>query len=74
MPQTHSCPKCGRTLQASGETDVEGGPPLPVYQCDECISIWTVEGEDFETALTFAVDQRGRVVDPESLEPLDVSK
>lgn len=74
MPVTHACPKCNRQLAAAGEVTVpEGGPPLPVFQCGECIDTWTIDGETFEHALTFAVDAAGRVVSPDTLEPLNLS-
>ncbi len=64
------CPKCQRELTLSGEADCEGRT-LAVYQCDECTTPWEFDGQTFSTALTFAVDQDGRLVDPESLDPLD---
>jgi len=62
MPN-HPCPKCGRLLAPSGVMAVEGAE-FPVYQCDECISPWTLEGETFECALTFCVGEDGEVFDP----------
>lgn len=50
--------------------NVEGGLVLPVFQCPECLCDWKVEGEVFETALTFAVDASGRALHPDTLEPL----
>lgn len=72
MLETHPCPKCNRQLRRGGEVAVEG-ERLSVFQCDECLSAWDFDGERFETALTFAVDAAGRLLDPESLEPLDLS-
>jgi hypothetical protein len=62
MIDTFPCPKCGRTLTRSGEVEVEG-TAFPVFQCDECITPWKVEGEVFDTALTFAVDADGKPFD-----------
>lgn len=59
-PTQHACPKCNRMLTASGVVeDVELGE-LGVFQCDECIAVWEFGGEDFETALTFAVGADGQ--------------
>ena len=76
MPrQTFPCPRCNRTLKCSGETTVEGqAVALDVFQCDECIDTWEFDGEEFEHSLTFAVDAHGRALDPETLDPLDLSK
>ena len=63
MIDTFPCPKCGRRLQRSGEVEIEG-TTFPVFQCDECIAPWKVEGEVFDTAFTFAVDAEGRPFDP----------
>lgn len=57
------CPRCGRLLAANGVVEVEG-VAFPVFQCDECISPWEVEGETFETAYTFAVGKDGSVFNP----------
>ena len=74
MPETFACPKCNRTLRRNGQVDVEGqAAPLDVFQCDECLVPWNVDGQQFDTALTFAVDRHGQVLDPERLEPLDLS-
>lgn len=70
-PATHPCPKCKRPLKACGEVEVDAGAKLPVYQCGECIIDWHFGGETFPTSLTFAVDAKGRILDPESLEPID---
>lgn len=63
MIDTFPCPKCGRRLQRTGEVEVDGAT-FPVFQCDECIVPWRVEGEEFDTALTFAVDAAGKPFDP----------
>jgi hypothetical protein len=63
MLDTFPCPKCGRTLARSGEIEVEG-TAFPVFQCDECVAPWQVEGEVFDTAYTFAVDADGQPFDP----------
>jgi hypothetical protein len=63
MTDTFPCPKCGRTLAHSGEVEVEGAD-FPVFQCDDCVTPWAVEGEVFDTAFTFAVDADGNPFDP----------
>ena len=63
MLATFPCPKCGRTLQRSGEVEIEGAA-FPVFQCDECIVEAEMFGEPFEAALTFAVDADGNPFDP----------
>ena len=50
-------------LRRSGEVEVEG-TTFPVFQCDECITPWNVEGEVFDVAYTFAVDAEGKPFDP----------
>jgi hypothetical protein len=65
MLDTFPCPKCGRTLQRSGEVEVED-VTFPVFQCDECVVETEMYGEPFETALTFAVDAAGKPFDPAS--------
>lgn len=65
----HPCPKCQRRLKAAGEVTI-GGQAYPVYLCDECLAVWDFDGARFETALSFAVDAAGRLIDPESCEPL----
>ncbi len=57
----HACPKCGKRLDASGVVTVNGGPDLPVYQCDTCTRVVPVFGE---VAVTFCVDENGRAFDP----------
>ena len=67
---TFPCPKCGRTLEQTGEATVttEAGRAVvyPVFQCDECIAVVEMEGERMELALTFAVDENGQAFDPAS--------
>ena len=63
MIQSFPCPKCGRTLRRSGEVTIEGAD-FPVFQCDECMAPWEVEGQVFDTAFTFAVDAAGKPFDP----------
>jgi hypothetical protein len=65
MLATFLCPKCGRKLARSGDVEVEG-TTFPVRQCDECTTPWTVDGEAFDTAFTFAVDAKGKPFDPAS--------
>ena len=66
------CPKCKLDLEPSGELDVDG-EPFVVYQCDQCTRPWEVGGETFDAALTFAVDASGSMIDPETLEPLNLN-
>ena len=61
---TYPCPKCGRKLKPSGVVAIDGGPELPVYQCDECLVPGEVLGVKMEMALTFYVDERGRAINP----------
>jgi hypothetical protein len=63
MIDTFPCPKCNRLLRRSGEVKVED-ITFPIFQCEECTSPWTVEGEVFDTAYTFAVDAQGQPFDP----------
>ncbi len=49
------------------------GATLTVYQCDTCTAPWELEGETFESALSFAVDSAGRFLDPESLRPISLN-
>lgn len=67
-----TCPGCKQPLEASGELDVDG-QTLGVYQCDRCVLDWRLDGEVFPAALTFALDADGRLLDPASLEPLDLA-
>lgn len=66
------CPKCKATVEPSGLLDVDGHT-LTVYQCDECIVPWRLGETEFPTALTFAVDSAGRMLDANSLEPLSLN-
>src|SRR5437764_11923739 len=59
MIDTFPCPRCSRLLRRSGEVDIEGAT-FPVFQCDECVVPWAVEGQVFDGALTFAVDAEGK--------------
>jgi hypothetical protein len=61
MIDTFPCPKCSRLLRRSGEVEVEG-TTFPVFQCDECITPWNVEGEAFDVA--FTVDAEDKPFDP----------
>jgi hypothetical protein len=73
MLQSFPCPRCNRRLQINGELTIDGSPePLPVFQCDECITPWTVDGETFDTAFTFVVDAQGRALHHETFEPLEL--
>ena len=62
MVDTFSCPKCGRTLQHSGESAFEC-VAFPIFPYDECMPPWEVEGEGFDTTFTFAVDAVGKPFD-----------
>jgi hypothetical protein len=64
MSTTHKCPKCGRPAEQAGEATVNGGPPLPVYQCETCVERVDFGGETIDAAFTFAIDKDGRVIDP----------
>ena len=69
------CPRCNRLCRSSGEVTADGFPqPLHVYQCDECLTIWEVEGRRFETALTWAASSGGPALDPETLTPLPLGE
>lgn len=61
--KVHPCPKCGRRLQQSGELVAEGRT-YPSFQCDECIVEAVMFGEPIELALTFWLDEAGRVQYP----------
>jgi len=65
------CPRCNRTLTASGVAVVTGpdgtAETLAVFQCDECIDQWEMEpGKFIPCAFTFALDRDGRALDPET--------
>lgn len=62
---TFPCPKCGRTLEQSGEFIV-GELIMPTFQCDDCIVPRNILGVDTEVNLTFCLDNRGNVCDPAS--------
>lgn len=70
MTKTHACPGCGAQLRQSGDLDIDG-QVLPVFQCAACVRYWDFDGDRFPFAATFAVDRAGRLIDPESCEPLD---
>lgn len=59
------CPQCSRTLERSGVVEFEG-KSFPVFQCEECVVKCEMFGEEFDVALTFAVDEEGRPFDPAS--------
>jgi hypothetical protein len=61
--RTFPCPKCGRTLHASGEATIED-EAFPTFSCDECLDHVAFDGEVLELPLTFCVDLRtGRAFD-----------
>ena len=70
LPKHVNCPKCERRLAQAGELTTNG-QVMAVFQCDECLSFWELDGERIETALTFAVAADGKTfVDPETLKPI----
>lgn len=66
------CPKCQVELERSGEADVDG-VHFDVYQCDGCVVPWMFDGETFDVCFTFAIDASGRMIHPETLEPLSLN-
>lgn len=62
MYQDHPCPKCHRLLRCRGEVTIAGRPPMPVYQCEECLDVWRFGKRSLETPLTFAVDSDGSII------------
>jgi hypothetical protein len=62
-PPSNPCPKCGRSLQATGELLV-ADLIVPVYQCDQCLVPVDFAGEPMDVALTFAVNAAGQAFDP----------
>lgn len=66
------CPKCKAELEPLGELTVEG-VHFVVYQCDTCIVPWKLGSSTFDTALTFAVDASGRMINPETFESLSLN-
>ena len=66
------CPKCLNNVQPSGELVVDDVHYV-VYQCDTCVFPWEFDGQTFDAALTFAVDASGRMIHPETLEPLSLN-
>lgn len=58
------CPKCGRSLQPSGELTVDEGSVtnFPTYQCDECLVPRDVFGTMMDLPLTFYLDANGKPV------------
>jgi hypothetical protein len=62
-PKPVPCPKCNRLLKPSGQLSAGEGS-APVYQCDECLVTQDFLGEPTEMALTFCVDENGRLFDP----------
>lgn len=59
-------------MEPGGELVVEDVHYM-VYQCDSCVVPWEFDGQTFDTALTFAVDTSGRMIHPETLEPLSLN-
>ena len=67
-----NCPKCKQELSADGQLEVDG-QTMAVYQCIDCTRTWEFDGETFEFALTFAIDNAGKMYDPETLTPLHLN-
>jgi hypothetical protein len=59
------CPRCGRSLACVGMVTVHGGEATPVYQCEDCVTPFLIEGVSFDGAYTFTLDAAGRPVDHE---------
>ena len=70
MSDSFPCPKCARVLQPCGVIAVDEGPEQPVYQCDECLTPSEVLGVKMDMALTFCIDEKGRVFNPADHSPL----
>ena len=62
------CPQCHAPLAPSGTADVDGHR-LTVSQGGDYTVPWTMSGESFDAALTFAVTPSGEYIHPETLEP-----
>ncbi len=62
------CPRCRAPLEPQEVSF--GGRVLTVYQCDVCTVPWKFDGEEFQTAFTFALDADGHYFDAETLDPL----
>ena len=58
------CPKCNRMLTQDGEVSLDGGTPLPTFQCDECMMKVRFAGSEMEVALTFVRLPDGTICDP----------
>lgn len=59
------CPQCGAPLEPAGVVQIDGRE-LGVYQCSTCTRPWEFDGISVPTALSFAVDEDGNLLDPES--------
>ena len=70
LPTRYNCPKCNRSLAATGEVAF-GGSTLAVFQCDECMRRVVFENVPFDAALTFAVDELGGFFDPTTGDVID---
>ena len=60
-----ACPRCFRPLACSGTIAVHGAEPTPVYQCDDCVTPFVLDGVTFDAAYTFTLDAAGRPRDHE---------
>jgi hypothetical protein len=60
---------CRTPLESTSEVEF-GGRVFAVYQCDTYIRPWHLGKSVFQVALTFAMDEDGNVLAPESGEPL----
>ena len=59
-----SCPACGKAVEPSGSLFASGADH-PVFQCPDCTSPLTVEGQTFQAAVTWIM-LRGKPYDPAS--------
>lgn len=72
MIDSYHCPRCSRLLRVSGSVTVDGEAALPVFQCDECLSVVQAFGDSIEVAFTFVVRPDGSWIEP-AAEPSDPS-
>jgi hypothetical protein len=59
-------------LAAAGEIDVNGGK-LGVYLCKRCQCKSQLDDVEIDVALMFAAGTDGRILDAESLKPLELA-
>jgi hypothetical protein len=65
MRDTFPCPRCNYPLDRSGSITWRGRE-MPVFQCDSCRVNVELFGKTYPSALTFAVNKKGRAFDPAS--------